>query len=107
MADIEAFQRINKNGITIEDLKRVEDQGYANGVSVGIENTMKTCYAAICMVLNGQYGFDSDKCKDVLNAVDERITMSLTSEESIREVWDEMGLTIEFKDMPGERVQEG
>ena len=40
--------------------------------------------------------------------MDERITMSLTSEESIREVWDEMGLEINFKAGPTEeRVQEG
>ena len=107
MADIEAFQRINRNGITVEDMKRAEERAYADGVNVGIENTMRTCYAAICMALKDLHGFGSDECKDVLNCVDERITMSLTSEEAIREVWDEMGLAIEFKNsMPGERVQE-
>ena len=107
MRDSEAFQRISKNGITLEDVRNAETEAFNKGVNAGIESTMRTCYAAICMALQERYGFGRKRCKDVLNDVDERITMSLTSEEAIQEVYDRMGLEIVFRDsMPGDRIQE-
>ena len=107
MADNEAFQRISRNGITLEDVKRAEDESYRNGVNVGMENTMKMCYAAMCLALNEMHGFGTKRCKDVLNAVDAKITMALTSEELVNEVFERMGLTINFKgDACEERIQE-
>ena len=106
MADNEAFQRINRNGITIEDLRMAENQGYMNGRNAGIENTMKTCYAAICLALNENHGFDADQCQEFLNDVDQRITMALTGEDAINEVWEKMGLRINFGAGPlEERVE--
>lgn len=107
MADNAAFQRINRNGITIEDLKMAEENGYRSGIQAGIENTMKTCYAAICMALNELHGFGTKRCKDVLNAVDEKIAMALTGEDAIQEVYERIGLTINFKAGPcEERIEE-
>lgn len=107
MADNAAFQRIQKNGITLEDVKRAEEKSYAQGVQAGIENTMKTCYAAICLALNELHGFGTKRCKDVLNAVDEKVVMTLTSDEAIQEVFDRMGLVIRFNAGPlEERVEE-
>lgn len=105
MRDNEAFHRIEKNGITIEDLKRSEDESYKRGLNAGIENTMRTCYAAICLALNELHGFGAERCKRVLNVVDEKIVMSLTSDDAIREVLDRIGLEINFKEsIPGERI---
>lgn len=103
--DNERLRNIEKNGITLEELRKAEDEGYNRGVTVGIENTMRTCYASICLALHELHGFGRDRCAKVLNNVDEKITMSLTSEEAIREVYDQMGLEIVFKGMPGERVE--
>ena len=106
MEDIEAFKRINKNGITLDDVKDAEEKAYRTGVRTGIDNTMRTCYAAICLALHELYGFGKERCSRVLNLTDEKITMALTSEEAIQEVYDSIGLEINFKDVPGERVQE-
>ena len=107
MADNADFLRIQKNGITLEDVKRAEEKSYAQGVQAGIENTMKTCYAAICLALNELHGFGTKRCKDVLNAVDEKVVMALTSDEAIQEVFDRMGLVIRFNAGPlEERVEE-
>jgi hypothetical protein len=107
MADNAAFQRIQKNGITLEDVKRAEEKSYAQGVQAGIENTMKTCYAAICLALNEKHGFGTKRCKDVLNAVDEKVVMALTSDEAVDEVYRRMGLVIRFDAGPlEERVEE-
>lgn len=107
MADNAAFQRIQKNGITLEDLKQAEERAYHDGVQAGIENTMKTCYAAICLALNELHGFGTKRCKDVLNAVDEKVVMALNSDEAIQEVFDRMGLVIRFNAGPlEERIEE-
>jgi len=106
MKDNAAFERINRNGITLDDVKAAEDESYRRGVNVGIENTMRTCYAAICLALHELHGFGKERCARVLNNVDERIVMALTSEDAIREVYDTIGLEIEFKEMPGERIKE-
>ena len=102
----ETFQRINRNGITLDDVKHAEEKAYHDGVQAGIENTMQTCYAAICLALHELHGFGRKRCGRVLNLVDEKVIMTLTSEDAIREVMDTMRLKIEFSDMPGERVQE-
>lgn len=107
MEDSEAFRRINRNGITLEDLKLAEERAYSDGVRAGIDSTTRTAFAAICLALHELHGFGKVRCARVLNAVDEKIVMTLTSEDAIREVYDTMKLKIEFReDMPGERVQE-
>ena len=107
LADSELAQRIQKNGITLEDVKRAEDKSYAMGMQAGIENTMKTCYAAICLALNELHGFGTKRCKEVLNAVDEKVVMTLVSEDAIQEVFDRMKLVIRFNAGPlEERVEE-
>lgn len=107
IADNEAFQRIQKNGITLEDLKRAEDEAYHKGVRNGIESTMKTCYAAVCLAMHELHGFGRKRCARVLNRVDETIQMALTSQDAIDEVYDTMKLKIDFREtIPGERVQE-
>lgn len=107
IADNEAFQRIQKNGITIEDLKRAEDEAYAKGVRAGIDSTIRTAYAAICLAMHDLHGFGKKRCARLLNAVDENITMALSSQEAIDAVYDTMKLKIDFREqMPGERVRE-
>ena len=96
MADDAAVQRIQRNGITLEDVMRAEEKSYAQGMQAGIENTMKTCYAAICLALNELHGFGRKRCREVLNAVDGKVVMTLVSEDAIQEVFDRMGLVIRF-----------
>ena len=105
MADNAAFQRINRNGITVEDLKRAEDDGRRDGYRVGKEETLIIAYASFILALNEMCGFDGDKCREILNLADEKITYTLTSADAIREVYDTMGITLNFaEEMPGDRV---
>lgn len=105
--DVEAFQRIQKNGITLEDLRNAEIQGQQDGYLAGKIETLRLCYAALCLALNEIHGFGTKRCKDVLNLVDEKVTYALTSDEAIQEVFDKIGLEISFKDsIPGDRISE-
>ena len=98
MRDMEAVDRIQRNGITIEDLYRSENEAYAKGIKTGKEGTVRTCFAAICMTLHDMYGFGKDRCAKVLNDVYEKLTMALTSDDAIQEVYDTIGLEIHFSD---------
>ena len=107
MADNEAFQRINRNGITLDDLKNVEGQGRKDGFSMGAEETMKSCYAAICLALHDECGFDTDQCKAVLRAADERVVYALNSEELLNEVKETLDLEFNFHaSLDDERIAE-
>ena len=104
--DNEIFQRIQRNGITMEDMKMAEDKAFADGAQAGMESTMKMCYAAFCLVLKELHGFDTEQCQEILNAVDEKVVFTLTAEELIDEALDEVGLEIAFRNDVGERVAE-
>lgn len=98
MKDIEDVQRIQRNGITIEDMYRVENEAYSKGIKAGKDATVRTCFAAICLTLHDLYGFGKERCSKVLNSVYDNLSMALTSDDAIQEVYDTMGLEIHFSD---------
>ena len=107
MADNAAFQRINRNGITLEDLRNAENQGRTDGYRIGMEETLIIAYASFLLALNELHGFDAEQCKAVLNLADEKLTYTLTSADAIKEVYDKLGLTLNFAEgLPGERIQD-
>ena len=95
-----------KNGITIKDLEENYNKGYEAGFAVASGPVIKTCYAAVCLALNELHGFGMKRCKDVLNLVDEKILFSLTSMETIEEVWQKIGLQIDFNEVASDRITE-
>lgn len=96
IADNEAFQRISKNGITIEDMHKAETDAYSKGVQDGKDGAVKTCFAAICLTLHELHGFGKERCSKVLNDVYDKLQFTLTSQEAIQEVYDTIGLQIRF-----------
>ena len=98
-------QELQRNGITVKDLEENYDKGFREGFKKAAEPIVRGCYAGVCLALNDLYGFGHKRCADVLNALDNHITMSLTSSELIDEVWERMGLKIEFKEA-FDRIQE-
>lgn len=95
-----------KNGITIKDLEENYNKGYEAGFAVASGPVIKTCYAAVCLALNELHGFGMKRCKDVLNLVDEKILFSLTSMETIEEVWQKISLQIDFNEVVSDRITE-
>lgn len=91
---------IERNGITLEHMMQAEKDAYARGIEDGKAGTFETCFAAICLALHDLHGFGSKRCKDVLNAVYDRMTMALNSADAIQQVYDQMGLEIKFRASP-------
>lgn len=107
MRDNEAFQRISRNGITLEDMHRAETEAYAKGIQEGKDATVRTCFAAICLTLHEMHGFGKDRCARVLNDVYDRLCYALNSQEAIDEVYSTMGLEITFSGDATEDVVQG
>lgn len=102
---VTALNNLQRNGITAKDLKANYDKGWEDGFKKAAEPVIQACYAAICLALNDLHGFGQKRCADVLNAVDNHMTMSLTSIEAIEEVYRRMRLRINFSET-FDRVQE-
>lgn len=96
IADDEAFQRISKNGITIEDLHKAETDAYIKGVLDGKDEAIRTCFAAMCLSLHELHGFSQKRCKRILNNAYDKLQFSLTSQDAIEEVYKTIGLTLNF-----------
>lgn len=98
-------QSIQRNGITIKDLEKNFELGRDAGFREAAPNIVKTCYAAICLALHELYGFGKKRCHDVLTNVDQKVLYSLTSAEAIEEVWEKVGLQINFEEPFGRIVE--
>ena len=79
----ERKEKLMKNGITPEDLKRSYENGYRHGFAEASPATFKIIYAAVCLTLNEMHGFGMKRCRDVLIAVDACVVDQLTSAEAI------------------------
>lgn len=94
-------QRINamcKNGITPQDVDNAYQRGYKEAITNVSDYCMKDCYAAFLLAAHEVFGFGHDRCLRLLRAADDRIVNSLSSDESIQEVFDKLGVSINFYD---------
>ena len=83
-----------KNGITAKDLQKE----YERGRDDGITGTFKTIYAAVCLAVEELHGFKRERCKRLLERIDDIVINSLTSTEAIQEVFERIGLVIDFNE---------
>lgn len=100
-------QRINamcKNGITPQDVDNAYQRGYKEAITNVSDYCMKDCYAAFLLAAHEVFGFGHDRCLRLLRAADDRIVNSLSSDESIQEVFNKLGVSINFYDP--ERITE-
>ena len=105
----ELIKRMSVHGITPQDYDAWGESEYKRGLHEGYvrsgEETVKACYAAVCIAVSNLYDFDNAKCYDLLTEIDETIADYINSTELVDAVWDKVGLHIDFND-PLERVKE-
>lgn len=92
-------QRINvmcKNGITPRDVDDAYAKGRKDALHEVSDYCMKDCYAGFLLAAHEVFGFGHDRCLRLLRAADERICNSLASEEAIDEVFETVGVKINF-----------
>ena len=92
----EYLKRIERNGITTDDVIQVENDAYKLGLNTGRDSTFRTIFAAICLTLHELHGFNDDQCIEVLNSVYDKACYALTSKELIQEAFDSVGVELSF-----------
>lgn len=97
--------KLERNGITIADLEKATNEGFEKGYQIASADTIKACYAAMCLALKEIHGFKKKRCRRVLQAVDQIILYRLTGDDLIEQVWREIGLQLNFNE-PLDRLEE-
>jgi hypothetical protein len=97
--------RLHKNGITVQDLEKNYNIGYEEGIRMGIQRTFRSCYAAFILAMRKQHRFGRRRCKRILKLADWEVVNALTTDELIDEVFNQIGLHIDFDD-PFDRIKE-
>ena len=93
----------------LEERKRLLAKAMAEGEkkarNQAIEYSFRCIYAAVLMAAQEVYGFGHKRAWRLIKRVDEIVCTALSSEEVIREVWERMGLEINFREGV-ERIRE-
>lgn len=96
--------RICKNGITPEDLEKEYQKGFQEDYKLASVQMLETCYAALCLGAQDAFRFAQKRCLRLLTATDQHVMRMLGQKELIREVYERMGLRINFED-PFDRIE--
>lgn len=93
----------------MEERKRLLAKAMANSEKEARNQAVEYCfhsiYAAVLLAAQEVYGFGHKRAWRLLKRADEIVCTALSSEEVIREVWERMGLEINFREGV-ERIRE-
>lgn len=90
-------QKINaliKNGIRPEDVEQAYREGFEEAWAEATPGVLRTCYAAVALALHRELGYGRKRCVRILGAVDDIISETLTSQEAVDKVLEEIGLVL-------------
>lgn len=86
----------------LEERKRLLAKAMADSEKEARNQAVEYCfhsiYAAVLLAAQEVYGFGHKRAWRLLKRVDEIVCTALSSEEIIREVWERMGLEINFRE---------
>lgn len=86
----------------LEERKRLLAKAMANSEKEARNQAVEYCfhsiYAAVLLAAQEVYGFGHKRAWRLLKRADEIVCTALSSEEVIREVWERMGLEINFRE---------
>ena len=109
MSAEDLIKRMSIHGITpqqYDEWGHTEySRGHFEGYKRGCEETIKVAYASLCTALQSLYGWDRDKCYDVLRETDKNVMYYINSDEAIDDVYTKLELYLDFHD-PLVRIKE-
>lgn len=104
MSHDQKLANLMKQGISPKDLEKSYNDGYEQGRLVGINGTYGICFAAACLALNDLHGFGRKRLYHVMERMQHHVINSLTTSEACTEVFDRVGLELDFGDYQGVRM---
>lgn len=109
------LKKLCQNGITPLDVEKActaaAEKAFERGKRAAVnelsEFMLKTCYAAALLSAYDEFGFRHKRCMRLLNKMDYHVTYSLTSDELVDQVFEKVGIRINFKGVfEDERISE-
>ena len=87
----EKVQRLQKNGLTQQDLDEYYQDGYKDGYEFAATGFFKVMYAAIAQELH-ESGNGTDEILEFLRKVDSRVAVMFDADEEIDKVYEMLGV---------------
>lgn len=91
-----AIEKLERNGITIDDLKREYERGRNESVTEVSEFAMKMIYCGFALALKREFKFGPERVLRTLRAADQIILEELTTDDIIDRVSRELGISVRF-----------
>lgn len=89
-------EKLERNGITVEDLDREYARGRNESVSDVTEFATKMIYCGFALALKREFKFGHDRVLRALRVADQIILEELTTEDIINRVSQELGINVRF-----------
>ena len=99
-----AMEKLERNGITADDLKREYERGRNESITEVSEYAMKMIYCGFALALKREFKFGAERVLRTLRAADQIILEELTTEDIIDRVSRELGITVRFDCKKGEEL---
>ena len=99
-----AMDKLERNGITAEDLRREYERGRKESVDDVSDFAMKMIYCGFALALKREFKFGPERVLRTLRAADQIILEELTTEDIIDRVSRELGISVRFEGKKGEEL---
>ncbi len=96
--------QLERNGITVDDLKRAYEQGKNESITQMSEFAMKMIYCGFALALKREFKFGPERVLRTLRAADQIILEELTTEDIIDRVSKELGIEMRFNGEKGDEL---
>lgn len=99
-----AMAKLERNGITVDDLKREYERGRNKSITEMSDFAMKMIYCGFALALKREFKFGPERVLRTLRAADQIILEELTTEDIIDRVSRELGIEVRFECKKGEEM---
>lgn len=99
-----AMEKIARNGITVDDLKREYERGRNESITEMSDFAMKMIYCGFALALKREFKFGPERVLRTLRAADQIILEELTTDDIIDRVSRELGIEVRFECKKGEEM---
>lgn len=103
-AKVAAMAKLERNGITAEDLQREYERGRNESITEMSDFAMKMIYCGFALALKREFKFGPERVLRTLRAADQIILEELTTDDIIDRVSRELGISVRFDCKKGEEL---
>lgn len=103
-AKVAAMARLERNGITADDLQREYERGRNESITEMSEFAMKMIYCGFALALKREFKFGAERVLRTLRAADQIILEELTTDDIIDRVSRELGIDVRFNGEKGDEL---